>query len=101
MIERDGDRLRVRGAITLAVVTKLRAAGLEQIDRNGLIVDLSAVEESDSSALSLLLEWHREAKARGFSICYANLPENMRSLADVYGVLELIPVAGATPSPAG
>jgi len=93
MIAREGDRLLVRGAITLADVTRWREAGLKEIDRDGLTIDLGGVEEADSSALSLLLEWHREAKARGFRVTYANLPANMRSLADVYGVLELIPMA--------
>jgi len=95
MIERSGDRLEVRGAITLADVTQWREAGLKAIDRDGLTIDLGGVEDADSSALSLLLEWHREAKARGFRVTYANLPENMRSLAEVYGVLELIPMAAS------
>ena len=95
MIERDGDRLRVRGSITLADVTRWREEGLALIDRDGLIVDLAGVEEADSSALSLLLEWQRAASARGLTLAYENLPENMASLADVYGILELIPVAGA------
>ena len=93
MIERSGDRLRVRGAITLADVTRWREAGLKEIDRDGLTIDLSGVEEADSSALSLLLEWHRAAKTRGFRVTFANLPENMRSLAEVYGVLDLVPMA--------
>lgn len=94
MIARDGERVRVHGPVTLAEVVRLREAGLKEIDRDGLVFDLSGVEEADSSALSLLLEWQREAKTRGFRLAYANLPANMRSLADVYGILELIPVAG-------
>jgi len=100
MIERDGDRLRVRGSITLADVTRWRAEGLALIDRDGLVVDLAGVEEADTSALSLLLEWHREARARGYHVRYENMPENMTSLANVYGVQELIPLVGAAPAPA-
>jgi phospholipid transport system transporter-binding protein len=90
MIERDGDRLLVRGAVTLAEVTRWRALGLDALDRDGLTIDLSGVKEADSAALSLLLEWQREAKARGFKIKYSGLPDNLRSLAQVYGVLDLL-----------
>jgi ABC-type transporter Mla MlaB component len=44
-----------------------------------------------------LLEWQRGAKARGWQVRYANLPANLRSLAEVYGVLELLSLADATP----
>ncbi len=90
MIERDGDRLLVRGAITLAQVTRWREAGLQAIDRDGLTIDLAGVNAADSSALSLLLEWQRAAKARGFRLTYSGLPENLRSLAGVYGILDLL-----------
>jgi phospholipid transport system transporter-binding protein len=90
MIEREGERLFVRGAVTLADVTRWREAGLQAIDRDGLTIDLAGVEDADSSALSLLLEWQRAAKARGFRISYSGLPDNLRSLAQVYGVLDLL-----------
>ena len=90
MIERDGERLIVRGAITLTQVTRWREAGISAIDRDGLTIDLAGVDEADSSALSLLLEWQRTAKARGFRLSYSGLPDNLRSLAQVYGVLDLL-----------
>jgi phospholipid transport system transporter-binding protein len=96
MIERSGDRLILRTAMTFAQAIELRQAVLDALDRDGLVVDLGAVSESDSTALSLLLEWQRAAKARGWQIAYAHLPANLRSLAEVYGVLELIPVAAAS-----
>jgi phospholipid transport system transporter-binding protein len=96
MIERDGDRLLIRGSITLAEATRWREAGLKEIDRDGLTLDLAGVEEADSSALSLLFEWQRAAKALGYQLKYVNLPQNMRSLAEVYGVLELIALADTT-----
>lgn len=93
MIERQGDRLALRGAITFADVTEWREAGLRELDRDGLVIDLGGVTEADSSSLSLLLEWQRAAKARGFKLAFANLPDGMRSLAEVYDVVELIPLA--------
>lgn len=98
MIERDGDRLFVRGSVTLADVLQWREAGIKAIDRDALTFDLGGIDEADSSALSLLMEWQRHAKSMGYRISFANMPENMRGLADVYGVLGLLPLSDAPPS---
>jgi phospholipid transport system transporter-binding protein len=95
MISRSGDRLAVQSAMTFSQAVALRDALLKELDRDGLTVDLGAVTEADSTALSLLLEWRRAAKAHGWRIHYANLPENLRSLAEVYGVLGLVTGAEA------
>ena len=55
-----------------------------------LTIDFSAVTEVDSSAVALLLEWRRRALAHGKTIIFANLPENLMALAELYGVAELI-----------
>jgi phospholipid transport system transporter-binding protein len=91
MIERTDDRLVLSGAITFNDALEWRESVLKEIDRDGLVIDLSGVEEADSAALSLLLEWRREASARGYAVRYANLPEAIRSLAELYGVSSLIP----------
>jgi len=93
VIRREGDRLVVAGSVLIANVLQWREQGLREIDRDGMVVDLGGLEEADSSAISLLFEWQREARARGFALRFANLPENLRSLAEVYGVLDLIPQA--------
>ena len=91
MIERTDDRLVLSGAITFNDALEWRESVLKEIDRDGLVLDLSGVDEADSAALSLLLEWRREASARGYAVRYANLPEAIRSLAELYGVSSLIP----------
>ncbi|HUO43859.1 MAG TPA: STAS domain-containing protein [Burkholderiales bacterium] len=90
MIERDGDTVRVSGALTLATVVSLRDAGAACLTAGDVMVDLKAVTEVDSSALSLLLEWRREAQRRHLRIRYSNLPSNLTSLAALYGVGEII-----------
>ena len=96
MIRVDGDRLLVSGAITFATVMAQRDDGLALIaarDGGALVVDLGGVDESDSSAVSLLFEWQRAARSAGVDVRYANLPAGMRSLAELYDVLDLIAVA--------
>lgn len=98
-VERRDDRLLISGSITFGDVVEWRDRVLEQIDRNGLVIDLAGVTEADSSAISLLLEWVREAKARGYALRYANLPATIRTLAEVYGVSALIPSLDAPAAP--
>lgn len=98
MFERSEDRLVIRSAMTFSHAVALRDSVLGALDRDGLIIDLGQVQESDSTAISLLLEWQRGAKARGWKVRYANLPANLHSLAEVYGVLELLSLSDAVPA---
>jgi phospholipid transport system transporter-binding protein len=90
VIERDGNQLRVRGTLTIANVAKLSEAGKQQFGDGEVIVDLAAVTEVDSAALSMLFEWQREARRRKIAISFCNLPASLQSLATLYGVSELI-----------
>jgi phospholipid transport system transporter-binding protein len=90
MIACDDGRCALQGPITLASVVALLARGNELFTAPQVTVDLAAVTEVDSSALSLLLEWRREAVRGGRAIRYLNLPANLKSLAELYGVTELI-----------
>lgn len=95
MIQQDGDIFRIQGRITLDNAHAVLAEGLRHFDRDGVVVDLSQVEEVDSSAVSLVLEWLREAQRNKRKLSFINLPDNLKSLATLYGVLDLIqPDAG-------
>ena len=95
-IARDGHKLLLSGSIGFEDALEWREAVLAQIDRDGLIVDLGGITDADSTALSLLLEWRREARARGMDIAYVNLPAAVLSLAAVYGIEQLSPVTGTS-----
>lgn len=95
MISQDGDNYRVQGRITIDNARTLLVDGLRQFGKDGLVVDLSQLEEVDSSAVSLLLEWLREAQRNQRKLRFTNLPDNLKSLATLYGVLDLIQPAEA------
>lgn len=90
MIACDDGRCTLQGPVTQESVVALLDQGKELFTAPQVTVDLAAVTEVDSSALSLLLEWRREARRGGRGIRYLNLPANLKSLADLYGVTELI-----------
>jgi phospholipid transport system transporter-binding protein len=90
MIACDGARCTVQGPVNLETAVELLARGNELFTAPQVTLDLAAVTEVDSAALSLLLEWRREAARNGRAIRYLNLPANLRSLAELYGVADLI-----------
>lgn len=90
MIDCSDGRCSVQGPITVDNVTELLAQGNGLFAAPEVTVDLAAVTDVDSSALSLLLEWRREAARNRRAVRYLNLPANLRSLADLYGVTELL-----------
>ncbi|HXZ97585.1 MAG TPA: STAS domain-containing protein [Burkholderiales bacterium] len=94
MIVRDGNRLRVQGSVTMSNVKSLLEAGLQQFNPELKEIDFSGLQEVDSSAISMVLEWLRVSKKRDLKLNILNMPDNMRSLASLYGVLELIPISG-------
>jgi phospholipid transport system transporter-binding protein len=58
------------------------------------VADASALQRFDSSALAVLLECRREALALGKTFAVSQLPARLRDLASLYGVADLLPVAG-------
>jgi len=90
MIACNDGRCTVRGPITVDNVVALLAQGNGLFTAPQVMIDLSAVTEVDSSALSLLLEWRREAGRNRRAVRYLNLPANLKSLAQLYGVTELL-----------
>lgn len=71
-------------------VTELLAETAQVFTAPHIVVDLAGVTEVDSAAVSLLLEWQRQATKGRRSIEYANVPANLGSLAELYGVAHLI-----------
>jgi phospholipid transport system transporter-binding protein len=90
MITRQDDLYRLEGPITMANVRAVMEEGVQQFQEDTVKVDLSAVGDVDSSAVSLLLQWLRDANARGRKLQFVNLPANLSSLAKLYGVEELL-----------
>jgi phospholipid transport system transporter-binding protein len=91
MISCDGDRCKLDGPLTLKnIVAVLEAAKRELPAVPQLTIDLAGVTEVDSSAVSLLLEWRRAALREKRELEFVNLPDNLKSLAQLYGVTELL-----------
>ena len=97
MIEKSGHGLSVSGPMLIACATELLASGrafLSSASVNDTVVfDFSAVEETDSSALSVVFGWLRTAQALNVGMRIANPPTSMISQAALYGVSDSLPLA--------
>ena len=91
MITREDDRLVVHGRLTIATVPALFETGLQHLTSEDLLVDFSQVEAVDSAAVSMLLGWLRAAQRSQRTLRVTGLPEDLLSLADLYGVTEFLP----------
>ena len=82
MIEVSAELAKVTSAMTLTSAKSLLEEGIRLI--------AGPVTAVDSSGLAVVFGWLREAKRLGKTIRIDNLPQNLSSLAQVYGVSDLL-----------
>jgi phospholipid transport system transporter-binding protein len=93
MIRREGRKMTVSGPVTLANAASVLEAGRQHLAEGVKSVDLAEVSELDSALLALALAWLREARAAKRELAFVNPPEGLQTLARLYGVEELLPLA--------
>ncbi|MFW3898149.1 STAS domain-containing protein [Pseudomonas bharatica] len=76
---RSGPDLRKQGA---ALIASSKA--------EALVLDCTAVQQSSSVGLSLLLGFIRDAQAAGKHCAVRGMPHGMREIAEVYGLDDIL-----------
>ena len=94
MLTFDNNQLKIAGAVIIDSARALLEGGRGYCVANDVTLDFSGVDEVDSSALALILEYRRAAESAGKRVTVSNLPASLESLAGLYGVADLI---AATP----
>ncbi|HEV7618324.1 MAG TPA: STAS domain-containing protein [Burkholderiaceae bacterium] len=81
-----------RPTLTLTVNNAQSAleAGLRAIESGQTEIDLAQLTAVDSAAVATLLAWQRAALERGSVLRFTNLPANLQSLIELYGVADLL-----------
>ena len=87
--------LQVSGDVTMATVSALFNEGLKPQANSNMVIDFAQLEKVDSSAVSLMLVWLREAQRSKVILSFINVPGNLMSLAKLYGVAELLTLSTA------
>jgi phospholipid transport system transporter-binding protein len=83
--------MAVSGGLTIETVPALFETGLQHLASQDMQVDFSKVETVDSAAVSMLLGWARAATRGKRDLRVLNLPDDLLSLARLYGVADLLP----------
>jgi phospholipid transport system transporter-binding protein len=95
IVEAAPNRYRVTGALTFETARRAREAGLKLLEssasRDPLVLDCSGVGESDSAGLAMLIDFLRNAEARGRAVEFVNLPPGILAAANIS---EVTPVLG-------
>jgi ABC-type transporter Mla MlaB component len=83
-------RWMLQGEVTTATVARIfEQSATLPLPTSG-IVDCDAVDVVDSTAVALLLALKRRAKSEKRAVAFANVPKPLLTLADVYGVADLL-----------
>lgn len=83
----------ISGRMTMAEARVLLAHGASLLSAGDPVFDLAGVSEVDSSGLAVLFGWQRVALAQGKTLRIVNPPASLVSLAEVYGVTDLLPLS--------
>jgi phospholipid transport system transporter-binding protein len=93
-IVQKANKWLVSGPILMETANKLLLdSGALAITANAHDIDLLNVTEVDTAAISLMMEWQRRAATVKSKVTFSNLPDNLTSLAALYGVTEFIPLS--------
>ena len=93
MIEREAGRLVIKVPMVMANARGLLEAGRSALQPGEQVFDLGQVDDADSSAVAVMLGWLRVAGRSRSTLKFAHIPAGVRSLAELYGVAELLPLA--------
>ena len=89
-ITQTDNRWNISGDVVIGTVPSLLLASKALPIATNTMIDFANVTDIDTSTISLILEWKRRAKKENQPIKFVNLPANLNSLTQLYGVAELI-----------
>lgn len=89
-ISQSDNRWKVVGDVNMDSANSLleKSKGLDLVDNTQ--IDFAQVNDVDTAAVSLMLEWHRRAILENKKLAFVNLPAGLTSLTALYGVTDLV-----------
>lgn len=90
VLRTDDGRWVLAGPLTISNVAGVLAASVGvPLPQTGRI-DLKDVDPVDSAGVALVLEWKRRAAVERKSLTFENVTPSMASLAELYGVADML-----------
>ncbi len=91
MIVCEANRCRIDGEVTVNTVGGLLRELQPHLAQGVDMLDFSGVETADSAALAFVFSAMRQARQAGRTLACTGLPASFTTLAELYGVSELLP----------
>lgn len=84
-VQRTGDTISVAGTLTIATAPGVLEVATDCFagESRHLNIDLSGLQQVDSAALAVLLEWLRRAGRRDQQLAFCEVPDRLRQLAQI------------------
>lgn len=89
-ITQAGSEWKLSGEVVIQNTASLLASSKVLTMTPNTKINFSDVTNIDTAAISLIFEWKRRAQKENQSIEFVNLPTNLNSLTQLYGVDEMI-----------
>ncbi len=90
-ITQEGNRWLISGDLIIDHITQVVNASKALSLVSPAQLDFAKVTDVDTSAVSLILEFKRRAIAENAQLSLVNVPENLTSLMQLYGVDAFLP----------
>ena len=87
----ENKRCRIDGAVTVDSVGGLLRELRPHLEKGVDTLDFSGVETADSAALALIFSAMRQTRQAGRAMTCTGLPSSFTTLAELYGVADLLP----------
>lgn len=96
-VQRAGDTISVAGRLTIVTAPDVLAAAANCFagDSRTLRIDLSGLQQVDSAALAVLLEWSRRAAQREQRLEFCEVPDRLRQLAQICELEDVLEFSAA------
>ncbi|MBU3696466.1 lipid asymmetry maintenance protein MlaB [Dechloromonas sp.] len=92
MIVSEAGRLVITVPMVMDNARGLLDAGRRLLQPGEQVFDFSRIAVADSSAVAVMLGWLRAADQSRSTLTFAEIPSGVRSLAELYGVTDLLPL---------
>lgn len=84
------NRWNLNGDVVIGTAKSILTDSETLLIGTDIVVDFKQVDDIDTTAVSLILEWKRRAIKENKALRFTNLPVNLSSLIQLYGVEDLI-----------
>jgi ABC-type transporter Mla MlaB component len=92
MIKAEPGRIVIEVGIRFDNVQTVSESVLRHLQGKEVTVFFCKTERYDSSVLAAIFAWLRKAQDDGIDLVFAEVPEEILDLADLYGIQELLPI---------